>query len=110
MFVRLYHITTDPDTTWKVFFSCPVVSLIIVSIFFHILVYVIFLNAVSFIFLNRPLSEGVNTRLIVALGVIMVLGYVARFYHVKNVAAVFRDRRQAREYIDQRYNTWLFLG
>jgi hypothetical protein len=110
MFVKLYHITTDPDTTWKVFFSCPVVSLMIVSIFFHIVIYVMFFNLVSFIFLKRPLSEPVNTRLVVALVVIMTLGYVARFYHVKNIGAAFRDKQQARAYIDQRYNTWLFLG
>lgn len=110
MFARLYHITTDPDTTWKVFFSCPVVSLMIVSIFFHILIYVLFFNIVSFVFFNRTLSEAINTRLIIVLGVIMVIGYIARFYHVKSVAAVFHDKRQAREYIDQRYNTWLFLA
>lgn len=109
MFVRLYERTTDPSLEWQEFFSASILPHVILSIVVHTLMYVVAANAVSFIFTSRPLSKRVNLRLILILLGVMSAGYVARLAHAHE-AGLHLGHARARPFIDQHYNTWLFLG
>ena len=111
MFTKLYLETTDPKLSWSKFFSAKLVSLMIISIIFHTILYTIGCNLVSFIFLGKLLSKKINVRLIVSLIVIMVCGYIGRLIHVKQVYKDYNyNYEKAREYLNVHYNLWIFIG
>lgn len=109
MLVRLYERTTDPSLPWSEFFSATILFDVGVSIVFHTVLYVLAANAVAFIFTSRPLSDRVNLRLSLILLGVMAAGYVARLAHAHEAGHLLGNAR-ARYFIDQHYNTWLFLG
>jgi hypothetical protein len=84
---------------------------ILASVIFHTLVYAFFLNLASFIFFNKPLSYAVNTRLVIALLFIMFFGYIARYYHVKNIYKAYAyDKEKTRIHCDKLYIGWIFIA
>ena len=110
MFTDLYFKTTDPKMCFPRFIKENLGG-ITLSILFHTLVYVLFLNLVSYIFLNKPLTTKINIKLVISLFVIMILGYIARFYQVKDIYAKYnKDLEQTRKHTDKSYVTWVFLG
>jgi len=48
--------------------------------------------------------------LLVFLMVVMVFGYLARFYHVKEIYQAYGDKARARAHVDQLYVGWIFIG
>lgn len=110
-FQDLYLQTTNPHLTVSQLFSAKVLLAILISDIFHTVLYVLFFNLVSYVFLGRILESDVNMRLIVALFVIMFLGYVGRVWHVKQVYAAYGgDDAKTRAFVDVHYNSWVFLG
>jgi hypothetical protein len=111
MFTKLFLQTTNPTLDWSVFFSVNMMSMVILSILFHIILYTSFANIASYVFLNKPLSNVVNTRMIVCLFFIMLSGYIGRVWHSKQVYKDFdNNREKTREYLYQHYNSWVFIG
>lgn len=110
MFTDLYFKTTDPKMGFSDFLKENLRG-ISLSILFHTLIYVLFLNLVSFIFLNKPLTLKINVKLVISLFIIMILGYIARFYQVKDIYQRYENNlEQTRKHIDKAYVTWVFLG
>lgn len=105
MFTELYLRTTDPLAK-----DIPM-KMISISIIFHTIIYLAFLNMFSVGFRGEPLSFIINIRLIIIFIVIMFLGYIGRFYHVKDIYKGYRgDLIKCREHIDKHYNSWVFIG
>lgn len=110
MFTDLYFKTTDPQIGFSVFVKENLRG-ISLSILFHTVIYVLFLNLVSYIFLNKPLTLKINVKLVISLFIIMILGYIARFYQVKDIYQTYENNlEQTRKHIDKAYVTWVFLG
>ena len=110
MFTDLYLRTTDPETTLTKMMSENIVS-ILTSGLFHILIYVIFVNVISFIFSARWLSLQVNLRLIAVLVFLMFFGYIARYYHVKEIYKAYgNNKEKTRAHLDRLYIGWIFIA
>jgi hypothetical protein len=70
-----------------------------------------FVNMVWFIFFGKVASVAVNIRLLVALLLIMYFGFIARFYHVKDVYEAYKhDMDKTREHLDKVYIGWIFIS
>lgn len=110
MLTKLYLDTTNPKSTFTELFSNNMYPLL-VSIIFHTILYVLFVNMTYFIFFGRLLSMKINNRLIIALLIIMALGYVGRFYHVKEIYGAYNnDITKTRNHLDKLYISWIFLA
>jgi len=74
-------------------------------------VYTIILNLASYVFLGRILNSNINIRLIVVLIIIMIFGYIGRNMHSREVYRAFHgDEKKTRKFLNQHYNSWIFLG
>lgn len=110
MLTNLYLNTTDPRISLQDMLRKNLGSLLL-SILFHTIVYFIFLNLVSFIFFGRTLSKTINIRLVISLLFIMSLGYIARFYHVKEIYHAYGENMEKTQtHIDQFFISWIFIG
>jgi len=111
MFTELYLITTDPTIPLSQWFQTKFLFWIIVSILFHTFIYTLVINLTSFIFLNRFLAVGINTRLIAILIPFMFVGYLARYWHVQDIYKAYDgDKEKTRNHLDKLYISWLFIG
>ena len=111
MFTTLYLQTTNPELAYVELISRPILSGIIVSIVFHTILYVGFANIASYIFFGRALSASINTRLVLALLLIMMAGFIGRLVHVKEMFGAYgNDMKKTREHIDKHYISWVFLS
>ena len=110
MFTDLYFKTTDPQMGFSVFVKENLRG-ISLSIIFHTVIYVLFLNLVSYIFFFFFLTLKINVNFVIILFVIMILGYIARFYQVKEIYQIYaNDLEKTRKHVDKAYVTWVFLG
>jgi len=111
MFTKLYLDTTNPKLELFQLFKQPIVFPMIISIVFHTVIYVLFLNMVSYIFTGKNLSLQINIRLVVCLLFIMIFGFIARFFHVKEIYKAYNeDIGKTRIYLDNLYVTWIFIS
>lgn len=111
MFTTLYLRTTNPELAYTGLFSRPIISGIILSIVFHTILYVGFANVASSVFFGRALSASINTRLVLALLLIMITGFIGRLVHVKEIYGAYNnDMKKTREYVDKHYISWVFLS
>ena len=108
MFTSLYLSTTNPDLSLPDFFAYS--GDIVLSAVFHTVVYTVFVNVVSFLFTGTILTDIINQRLLVFLMVVMVFGYLARFYHVKEIYQAYQDKARTRAHVDQLYIGWIFIA
>ena len=110
MFTKLYLNSTNPKLTLYQLFRENAMPLLI-SVLFHTIIYVLVLNIASYIFYNSFLSRRINTILAVTLLLIMSLGYIARFYHVKDIYNAYNyDMERTRNHIDKLYISWIFIA
>ena len=111
MFRKLYLDSTNPKLTLFEFFGPNILKPIILSILFHTIIYTLFCNLTSWIFLGKNLSGKICIRLILSLIVIMFFGFIGRFIHVKDIYKSYNENiEKTREYIDKHYITWIFLS
>jgi len=111
MFTELYLDTTNPHLSITQLVRPSMLVRILFSIVFHILVYTGFVNLSSYIFLGNALSSVIQIRLVASLVVIMVLGFLARFYHVKEIYNAYKnDDKKTREHVDKLYVGWIFIS
>lgn len=111
MFTDVFLITTDPTLPVSSLLRVRVISQIVLSIVFHTIVYMGFVNVVSYVFFGRMLSSAINQRLLVALLLIMVAGYVARMIHVRDIyRAYHQDETKSRDHINRLFISWVFIG
>lgn len=108
MFTRLYLTTTNPELSFSELMAQS--GPIFVSAVFHTVVYVAFVNVVWFIFTGSMVSNLINQRLSVFLLAVMLAGYVARFYHVKEIYQTYQDKALTRKHVDQLYIGWIFIA
>jgi membrane protein YdbS with pleckstrin-like domain len=108
MATKLYLETTNPNSR----LSRPKIILgITVSVIVHTIGYALFFNLVSYIFTGRILSSKVNKRLVIALIVIMYLGFIGRYYRAKDAYRAFnRDPIKTQEYMNSGYVSWTFMS
>ena len=104
MFTDLYVETTNPTLTLSELLSVRLLNKMAASVLFHTILYVVSLNMVSYVF-GYTLSSDVNIRLSIFLVLVMSLGFVARFYRVKELY-----HYGGKEYVDKAYITWYFLS
>ena len=104
MFTDLYVETTNPKLTLSEFLSVRLLNKMAASVLFHTILYVLSLNMVSYVF-GYTLSSDVNIRLSIFLVLVMAIGFVARFYRVKELY-----HYGGKEYVDKAYMTWYFLS
>ena len=104
MFTDLYVETTNPKLTLSEFLSARLLNKMATSVLFHTILYVVALNMVSYVF-GGTLSLDVNIRLSIFLVLVMSVGFVARFYRVKELY-----HYGGKEYVDKAYITWYFLS
>ena len=109
MFTDLYLETTNPNLTLKQFFSPRLLTKMGSSVIFHTLIYTASINIFYFIFSGTFLSSAVNTRILLFLLVVMSLGFLGRFYHVKEIYNAYKNSH-ARKHVDKTYITWYFLS
>lgn len=110
MFTKLYLDSTNPKLTLSQLFS-ENIRPIIMSVVFHTLVYALFFNMASYIFMGSFLSSRTNMRMIIALALIMFFGYIGRFYHVKDIYNAYNgDMEKVRNHLDKLYITWVFVA
>ena len=108
MFTRLYLTTTNPELSFSELMAQS--GPIFVSAVFHTVVYVAFVNVVWFIFTGSMVSTLINQRLTVFLLAVMLVGYVARFYHVKEIYKTYQDKALTRKHVDLLYIGWIFIA
>lgn len=110
MFTQLYLETTNPtsslyDIIYKNSFS------LIISIIFHTIVYVLFVNMCYYIFFGKILSMKINNRLVIILVFLMTFGYIGRYYHVKDIYNAYNKNMQnTRNHLDKLYISWVFIA
>ena len=110
MFTDLYLRSTNPDATLADLFKTSS-DLVFISVVFHTIVYLGAANLASFLFLGKKLPYETNTRLALALALIMFFGYIARHYHVKDIYSAYQhDRQLTRAHMDKLYISWVFIG
>ena len=110
MFTKLYLSTTNPKISLSEMISQNAVPLL-VSIVIHTILYMLFINLVSYIFFDKLLSMKINNRLFIILILIMTFGYIARFYHVKDIYEAYnKDMVKTRTHLDNLYITWIFIA
>jgi len=110
MFTKLYLNSTDPKISLEKMVR-ENLGLLVQSILFHTIIYSSFLNLVSFIFFGKILSTIINLRLVIALLLIMSLGYIGRFYHIKEIYSAYGENMErTRAHIDQFFISWVFVG
>ena len=110
MFTDVYLRTTDPTVTFSQMIRASIEG-IVLSTLFHTLIYCIFANLASYVFLGAILSSTVQFRLAISLLLIMFFGYMARFFHVKEIfQAYHHDKEKTREHLDKLYISWIFIG
>jgi hypothetical protein len=52
-----------------------------------------------------------NFRWFSVLAMIMILGYIGRVFHVKDIYKAYgHNREKALKHVNQHYNSWIFLG
>tara|TARA_B100000242_G_scaffold271756_1_gene224156 strand:+ start:459 stop:800 length:342 start_codon:yes stop_codon:yes gene_type:complete len=113
MFSKLYFDSTAPETEYSRLISFDV----LLSIIVHVIFYTLFLFLFSFIF-NIKFSKNTYMKFIIALIVLMTLGYPARLARVKSLQNTLVDygfdtkaaRHIAVSIINNGYFTWFFLG
>jgi hypothetical protein len=111
MFTELYLQTTNPRLTFTQFISQPVLLSILVSIIFHTIVYISFINLLNFIFFGKILSNTINYKILTVLLIIMSFGFIARFLHVKEIYKAYdNDLEKTRNHIDKLFITWIFIS
>ena len=111
MFTELYLRTTDPQLPFSKFVSPPILTNMIISIVFHTVVYASFVNLLNFIFTGKILSTSINYRLLLSLLLIMVFGFIARFFHVKEIYKSYdNDLDKTRNHLDKLYISWIFIS
>ena len=111
MFVETYLQTTDPNKRLADFFQGSLFALILFSVIVHTAIYIGFFNLTSFIFLGKLLSYSVNIRLVSAAAVIMLFGYIGRFYYVKDIYSAYKgDVALTRKHCDSFFISWVFLA
>ena len=111
MFTNLYLDTTNPKLKFGELFKKPIFVPMILSIIFHSVIYTLFCNMVSYIFLNKVLSKSINIRLVLFLIPIMFFGFIGRFYHVKEVYKAYNgDLIKTRNHLDKLYISWIFVS
>ena len=110
MFTYLYLHSTDPLISLEEMIRDNL-RLLMLSVLFHTILYSSFLNIVSFIFFGKVLSSIINIRLIITLLLIMSLGYIGRFYHIKEIYNTYgKNLEKTRVHIDNFFISWVFLG
>ena len=111
MFTDLYLDTTNPHLSITQLVRPSMLVRILFSIVFHTLIYAGFLNLASYIFFGNALSSVIQIRLIASLVVIMILGFLARVYHVKEIYTAYdNDDKKTREHVDKLYVGWIFIS
>ena len=110
MFTKLYLDTTNPEFSLHDIIyqnSYP----LMMSILFHTVVYVLFVNMCYYVFFGRFLSMKINNRLAIILLVLMTLGYIGRYYHVKDIYNAYnKDMKNTRNHLDKLYISWIFIA
>ena len=110
MFTKIYLSTTNPKITLYDMFR-ENLSSILVSVIFHTVLYCAVFNVASFIFFGRILSSVINLRLVLTLLLIMFFGYIARYYHVKDIYTAYKgNMEKTRAHCDRLYIGWIFIG
>ena len=109
MFTKLYLDTTNPKLTFSDFIGPTILGPMIISIFVHTILYILFFNMISWIFIGSMLSNKINIRLLVLVP-IMIFGFIGRFIHAKEVYQAYGNMEKSREYIDKHYISWVFLS
>ena len=111
MFTELYLQTTDPNLPFSQLISTPILTNILISIVFHTVVYASFVNLLSFIFTGKTLSTPINYRLLLSLLLIMSFGFIARFFHVKEIYKAYNnDLDKTRIHLDKLFISWIFIS
>ena len=110
MFTKLYLSTTNPKNSLYEMISQNSGPLLI-SIILHTILYMLFFNVFNYIFFDKLLSIKINNRLFIILILIMAFGYIARFYHVKDIYQAYnKDMVKTRTHLDNLYITWIFIA
>jgi hypothetical protein len=111
MSTKLFLETTNPKLTWNDVIKKNLIFSIFLSIILNTTVYTIILNLISYVFLGKILSNKINIRLIMVLIIIMIFGYIGRNMHSREVYRAFNgDDNLTRNFLNQHYNSWIFLG
>jgi hypothetical protein len=111
MFTELYLRTTSPNFQLVDFMRPDIVFPLTLSVLVHALIYLIFINLGYYCFTNRFLSNRMNFRWFSVLAMIMILGYIGRVFHVKDIYEAYgHNREKALKHVNQHYNSWIFLG
>jgi hypothetical protein len=110
MFTKLYLDTTNPKNTFTQMI-CQNKMPLFVSVLLHTIIYSVFINLASYIFYNKMLSTDINIRLLIVLFIIMTLGYIGRYYHVKDIYNAYnKNIQKTREHLDKLYISWVFIA
>ena len=111
MFTKLFLQTTNPNLSLNELFNANMTTRILISDIFHTIIYASFFNLANYIFFGKLLSNVINIRLIVSLFIIMLVGYYARFFHVKDIYKAYNyDLERTRNHTDKLYISWLFIA
>jgi hypothetical protein len=111
MFTDLFLITTNPKLKLSELFGAKLIVQILFSAIFHTVVYALFVNLVTYIFFGKMLSNAINFRLAGSLFIIMAFGFLARFFHVKNIYKAYNyDLEKTRNHLDKLYIGWVFIS
>jgi len=78
---------------------------------FHTVIYALFVNLATYIFFGKILPNAINVRLAGSLFVIMAFGFLARFFHVKDIYKAYNyDLEKTRSHLDKLYIGWVFIS
>ena len=111
MLTDLYLQTTNPKMSLSQFLNKDILKGIIFSVIFHTIIYAVFCNLVSYIFVGKFLSNITNIRLIVSLLFIMFFGFLLRFLHVKDIYKAYNYHLdKTRNHLDRLYISWIFIS
>jgi len=88
-----------------------ILFLIIISVLIHTIIYILFINLIYFCLTYKSLTYDINKGFMYVLILIMMFGYIGRVVHVKHIYKAFNnDVEKASSFVNQHYNSWIFIG
>jgi|688.fasta_scaffold1854998_1 hypothetical protein len=109
MFTQLYLDTTNPEVSYTTFFQWDILHRIFISTLVHVFMYILAIQLFAYA-VSYSISPSMVRRCVVVLMVVMLGGFMARFWHAKEIYATYNDLYQTRQHMNQQYISWIFMS
>jgi len=111
MFTEVFIQTTNPNFKITDFLQPNIAFKTFISIITHAIIYTFTFNLGYYCIKNKFFNYDVNKRFLFVLILFMIFGYIGRVLHIKDVYKGFNyNLDKTSSYVNQHYNSWIFIG